>query len=261
MKTIRLLIVAGAALTAVSCVTPKNFNYFQDLTDGQEISLPANREIKLQPGDKISVMVTSKDPLMSNVFNKGFSSSTDGEKVDANKIHVNYTVDNNGEIEIPSLGKVAVNGKSRLEAAQDIQNKLREELLKDATVTVEFVDLRFSVLGEVQAPGVYYINKDVYTLTDALAMAGGIGLYGKRDSVMVIREMPAGRKVYVVNISSGRDMLSSEAFYIKQNDIINVKANNTKARQSLANGNETRSISFWTTIVSLAATLSMLIFK
>ena len=98
-------------------------------------------------------------------------------------------------------------------------------------------------------------------LTDALAMAGGIGLYGKRDSVMVIREMPAGRKVYVVNISSGRDMLSSEAFYIKQNDIINVKANNTKARQSLANGNETRSISFWTTIVSLAATLSMLIFK
>lgn len=248
-------------MTAVSCVTPKNFNYFQDLTDGQEISLPANREIKLQPGDKISVMVMSKDPLMSNIFNKGFSTSTDGEKVDANKFHVSYTVDNNGNVEIPALGKVAVNGKTRMEAAQDIQNKLREELLKDATVTIEYLDLRYTVIGEVERPGTFLINKDVFTLPEALSEAGGIGVYGKRDSVMVIREMPAGRKVYVVNISSGRDMLSSEAFYIKQNDIINVKANNTKARQSLANGNETRSISFWTTIVSLAATLSMLIFK
>jgi polysaccharide export outer membrane protein len=78
---------------------------------------------------------------------------------------------------------------------------------------------------------------------------------------MVIRETPTGKKVYVVNMNSGRDVLTSEAFYIKQNDIINVKANNTKARQSTANGNETRSISFWTSIVSLAATLSMLIFK
>ncbi len=261
MKTIRLLIVAGAALTAVSCVTPKNFNYFQDLTDGQEISLPANREIKLQPGDKISVMVTSKDPLMSNIFNKGFSTSTDGEKVDANKFHVSYTVDNNGNVEIPALGKVAVNGKTRMEAAQDIQNKLREDLLKDATVTIEYLDLRYTVIGEVEKPGTFLINKDVFTLPEALSEAGGISVYGKRDSVMVIRETPTGKKAYVVNMNSGRDVMTSEVFYVKQNDIINVKSNNAKARQSLANGNETRSISFWTSIVSLAATLSMLIFK
>jgi polysaccharide export outer membrane protein len=198
---------------------------------------------------------------MSSLFNKGFSSSTDGEKVDANKYLINYTVDDSGNIEVPALGNVTVGGKSRLEAAKAVQDKLREELLKDATVTVEYVDLRYSVMGEVQTPGVYFINKDVMTLTDALANAGGIDVYGKRDSVMVIRDTPTGKKVYVINMNSARDLFTSEAYYIQQNDIINVKANNTKARQSLANGNETRSISFWTSIVSLAATLTMLIFK
>lgn len=261
MKTTKLLILACATLMVAACSTPKNYNFFQDLSDGQEITLPANRQIRLQPGDKISVMVTSKDPLMSSLFNKGFTSSTDGERVDANKVHVSYTVDSDGSVDIPALGKVAVNGLTRMEAAQAIQNKLREELLKDANVTIEFLDLHFSIIGEVQQPGTYWINRDVFTLTDALASAGGIDTYGKRDSVMVIRETPTGKKVYVVNMNSGRDVLTSEAFYIKQNDIINVKANNTKARQSTANGNETRSISFWTSIVSLAATLSMLIFK
>ena len=261
MKTTKLLIIACAALTVAACTTPKNFNLFQDVADGQEIQMSKAKTIRLQPHDKISVMVTSKDPVMSSLFNKGFSSSTDGEKVDANKYLINYTVDDSGNIEVPALGNVTVGGKSRLEAAKAVQDKLREELLKDATVTVEYVDLRYSVMGEVQTPGVYFINKDVMTLTDALANAGGIDVYGKRDSVMVIRDTPTGKKVYVINMNSARDLFTSEAYYIQQNDIINVKANNTKARQSLANGNETRSISFWTSIVSLAATLTMLIFK
>lgn len=262
MKTTRTLItLCTAGLLFVACATPKNYNLFQDLSNGQEISMSADRLVRLQPGDKISVMVTSKDPVMSSLFNKGFSSSIEGDRVDANKYLINYTVDDSGNIEVPALGNVAVGGMSRQEATKAVQDKLREELLKDATVTIEFVDLRFSVMGEVQAPGVFLIDKDTYTLPEALARAGGIDVYGKRDSVMVIRETPTGKKAYVVNMNSARELFASEAYYIKQNDIINVKANNTKARQSLANGNETRSISFWTSIVSLAATLTMLIFK
>jgi polysaccharide export outer membrane protein len=172
-----------------------------------------------------------------------------------------YTIDSDGFIDMPVIGKMKVGGMTRLKAEQTIQARLREEQLKDATVTVDYVDLRFTVLGEVMTPGVYFINKDLYTLTDALGSAGGMTTYGKRDSVMVIRQTPQGKRVFVVNLNTGRDLFSSEAFYIHQNDIVNVKANNTKARQSLANGNETRSISFWTSIVSLAATLAMLIFK
>ena len=108
MKTTKLLILACATLVVAACSTPKNYNYFQDLSNGEEITLPANRQIKLQPGDKISVMVTSKDPLMSSLFNKGFTSSTDGERVDANKVHVSYTVDSDGSVDIPALGKVGL---------------------------------------------------------------------------------------------------------------------------------------------------------
>ena len=256
-----LLIIACAALTVAACTTPKNFNLFQDVADGQEIQMSKAKTVRLQPHDKITVLASSKDPMLSNLFNKGVSSSISEDKVDANKYITAYTIDDDGMIDIPVIGKMKAGGLTRLELEKAVQGKLREDLLKDATVTVEYVDLRFSVMGEVKAPGIQFINKDVMTLTDALANAGGIDVYGKRDSVMVIRETPTGKKVYVVNMNSARDLFASEAYYIQQNDIINVKANNTKARQSLANGNETRSISFWTSIVSLAATLTMLIFK
>jgi polysaccharide export outer membrane protein len=206
-------------------------------------------------------MVTSKDPLMSNVFNKGFSSSTDGEKVDANKIHVNYTVDNNGDIEIPSLGKVAVNGKSRLEAAQDIQNKLREELLKDATVTVEFVDLRFSVLGEVQAPGLYPFENDRTNVLQALGMAHDLNIYGRRDAIKVIRTEGGQQKTYVLNLLDTKQLTSSPAYYLQQNDIVYVEPNNYRKRQSSANATEITTASFWLSALSVLTTIAVLVFK
>lgn len=261
MKTSRTLIIACAAMLASACSTPKNFNLFDDLSDGQTFKTPPTSYVQLRPQDKISVLVSGKDPQLSNLFNKGLSSSVGAATVDANKYLASYTIDPEGFIDMPVIGKMKVGGMTRLKAEQTIQARLREEQLKDATVTVDYVDLRFTVLGEVMTPGVYFINKDLYTLTDALGSAGGMTTYGKRDSVMVIRQTPQGKRVFVVNLNTGRDLFSSEAFYIRQNDIVNVKANNTKARQSLANGNETRSISFWTSIVSLAATLAMLIFK
>jgi polysaccharide export outer membrane protein len=261
MKTAKLLIAACTTLMVAACSTPKNFNYFQDLSDGQEIKMPEKVFIRLQPQDRLMIMVSSKDPQMSALFNKGLRSSVSGNKLDANKYITNYTIDNDGCVNIPVLGPIKISGLTRFETEQLIQEKLREELLKDAVVTVEYADLRFSVVGEVSAPGQFWIGKDMVTLTDALNEAGGITIYGKRDSVMVIRETPTGRKVYVVNMNSAKDLFASEAYYIKQNDIINVKANDTRARQSLANGNETRSLSFWMSIVSVAATLAMLIFK
>lgn len=261
MKTAKLLIAACTTLMVAACSTPKNFNYFQDLSDGQEIKMPEKVFIRLQPQDKILVIVSSKDPQMSNLFNKGLSTSVSGDKLDANKYITNYTIDNDGCISIPVLGSIKIGGLTRMEAELAIQNKLRDGLLNDAIISIEYADLRFSVMGEVTKPGQYWISKDCYTLTDALGVAEGISVYGIRDSVMVIRETPTGRKVYVVNMNSAKDLFASEAYYIKQNDIIHVKSNDTKARQSLANGNETRTVSFWMSIVSVAATLAMLIFK
>jgi polysaccharide export outer membrane protein len=121
--------------------------------------------------------------------------------------------------------------------------------------------LTYTVAGEVNAPGVYKIEKDKLTLFEALGQAHDLGVYGKRDSIMVIRTENNKRTTYMVSLNSGKDLFNSEAYYVHQNDIIYVKPNDVKARQSTANGNETRSISFWMSIVSVLTTVAILVFK
>lgn len=245
-----------------SCVTPTNYNYLQDLTDGQEIKTAVDGNIRLQPMDQVSILVKSKDPMMSALFNKGITTNMKQGQTDGNIYMTGYTVGSDGCVDFPVIGKIALAGKTRYEAEQTIQAKLREEQLKDATVTVEFMNLSFTVTGEVNVPGVYPIEKDAVTLLEALGTAGDVGVYGKRDSVMVVRQTIDGtKKAYVLNLNSAKDILSSEAFYIHQNDVIYVKANDVKVRQSTANGNETRSISFWLSIVSVLTSVAILIFK
>jgi len=108
---------------------------------------------------------------------------------------------------------------------------------------------------------VYKIEKDQLTLFEALGKAGDLSQYGKRDSVIVIRTEGNKRKTYVMSLNSGQELFNSEAYNIHQNDIIYVKANNVRARQSTANGNETRNASFWLSIVSVLTTVAVLLFK
>ena len=258
----------GYYITAISltvllsaCSTPKNYNYLQDLADGQVIAASIDGTIRLQPKDQISILVKSKDPLMSNLFNKGISTSMKSGQTEGNVYVTGYTLGPDGSIDFPVIGKIPLKGLSRYEAEQVIQKRLQEEQLKDANVTVEFMNLSYTVTGEVKEPGVYPIQKDAITLLEALGQAGDISVYGKRDSVMVVRDIDGTKKAYVLSLNSAKDMLSSEAYYIHQNDIVYVKANDVKARQSLASGNETRSISFWLSLASVLTTIAVLVFK
>ena len=251
------------SLTALlsACSTPKNYNYLQDLTNGQVITTSIDGTIRLQPKDQISILVKSKDPLMSNLFNKGITTSIKAGQTEGNMYVTGYTLGPDGYIDFPVLGKILLKGMTRYEAEQTIQKRLQEDQLKDANVTVEFSNLSFTVTGEVDEPGVYPIQKDAVTLLEALGKAGDISVYGKRDSVMVVRDINGTKKAYVLSLTSAKDFLSSEAYYVRQNDIIYVKANDTKARQSMASGNETRTISFWLSIASVLTTIAVLVFK
>ena len=261
MEIKHLIWAAGIAILMASCAAPKNYNYLQDLTNGQVITTSIDGTIRLQPKDQISILVKSKDPLMSNLFNKGITTSIKAGQTEGNMYVTGYTLGPDGYIDFPVLGKILLKGMTRYEAEQTIQKRLQEEQLKDANVTVEFMNLSFTVTGEVDEPGVYPIQKDAITLLEALGKAGDISVYGKRDSVMVVRDINGTKKAYVLSLNSAKDLLSSEAYYIQQNDIIYVKANNTKVRQSMASGNETRTISFWLSIASVLTTIAVLVFK
>ena len=116
-------------------------------------------------------------------------------------------------------------------------------------------------MGEVNKPGNFNIEKDVMTLFEALGKAGDINVYGKRDSVIVIRQKGPEKKVYSLSLNSGKDIFASEAYYIQQNDVIYVKANDTKARQSNVPGNEGRTLSFWLSLASVLTAIGVFIFK
>ena len=235
----RLFIAICTALVMASCTTPRNFNYLQDLQNGQQMDITIDGTIRLQPNDQLTVVVKSKDPLMGNLFNKTLTTQITQGSVMGNSYISPYTVSKQGTIDFPVIGEIHVGGMTRQEVETTIKQELQKEQLKDANVTVELQNLTYTVAGEVNAPGVYKIEKDKLTLFEALGQAHDLGVYGK----------------------SGKDLFNSEAYYVHQNDIIYVKPNDVKARQSTANGNETRSISFWMSIVSVLTTVAILVFK
>ena len=262
MKLFKLMVVAGASLILASCATPKNYNYLQELQNGQQITTPTDGTIRLQPNDMITVLVKSKNTEMANVFNKGLFTNVKAGLADQSYYTMGYTVDPEGNIDFPVAGKIHVGGLTRHETQEAIKRTLIEkELLKDANVTVETMNLSYTVMGEVKEPGNYMLDKDAVTLFEALGKAGDLNVYGKRDSVLVIRQNGAQKTIYSLSLTNAKDVFSSEAYYVQQNDVIYVKANDTKARQSYVPGNEGRTLNFWVSLATMLTALGVLLFK
>lgn len=152
-------------------------------------------------------------------------------------------------------------GMTKSQIATLVKKRLMEEnLVNDPVVTVEFMNLYFSVLGEVKTPGKYAITKDQITLLEAISMAGDLSIYGKRDAIFVIREENGERVTHWVDIRS-KDMFNSPVYYLKQNDVVYVQPNKVRAGQSTINENSVKSVSLWISIGSLLSSLGVLLFK
>ena len=270
-KPIYLLLILLAVVAALgSCGSSKQVVYFQDLKPGEtEIKLPEMKAITVRPEDKISIIGNSRDPQLTDLFNLPYVSRQLGQSLRTNGITVSnnqgvsaYTVDTDGEIDFPVLGKMYVAGMKREEIAEYIKNELiKENLVKDPVVTVEFANLCISVLGEVNNPGRFSIDRDKLTVLDALSMAGDLTIYGNRSKVMVLRQEGDVQRVYGLNLTSGNHVYTSPAFYLQQNDVVYVEPNAVKARQSTVNGNNVRSTSFWISLASLLTSIGILIFN
>ena len=265
-----LLIVCVGMAALSSCNSSKQVVYFQDLKPGEtEIKLPEVKAITIRPEDKISIIVNSRDPQLTDLFNLPVISRQLGQSLRSGGVSTGnsqgvsaYTVNSEGEIDFPVLGKIYVAGMKREEIAEYIKDELiRQNLVKDPVVTVEFANLCVSVLGEVNSPGRFSIDRDRLTLLDALSMAGDLTIYGNRSKVMVLRQEGDVQRVYGVNLTSGEHIYTSPAYYLQQNDVVYVEPNEVKARQSTVNGNNVRSTSFWISLASLLTSVAILIFN
>lgn len=261
MKLRLTLCMAILVAIVCSCGTPTQIAYFQDFTPNRTHQVSNAVDIRVQSDDKISIVVNSKDPELANLFNLpivsryigGTSTITGGSYQGLS----GYTIDKNGDIDFPVLGKIRVAGKTRSEIAQFIKNELvSQDLIKDPIVTIEFLNLTVSVLGEVTRPGKYNIEKDNLTVLDALGMAGDLTIFGKRECVKVVREVAGEKQVYQIDLCSASNIYSSPGYYLQQNDIIYVEPNDVRARQSTVNGNNVRSASFWISLTSLLTSVA-----
>lgn len=253
-----------AVILFSSCAATRNISYFQDLEQGISETILNPLQIKVKPEDKISIIVNSKDPQLANLFNLPLIANRVGQPVNSSSnVQISgYTVDSLGSIDFPILGKIHVSGMNREEISQAIKGQLiSQSLIKDPIVTVEFMNLSVAVMGEINKPGRFNIDRDKITLLDAISMAGDLTIYGQRENVLVLRQENGKQVSYKVNLCSSYDLYASPAFYLQQNDVVYVEPNETRARQSTVNGNNVRSTSFWMSLASLLTSVAVLIFK
>ena len=257
MKTkysfLAVVLVLGI-LAVSSCRSAKEVVYMQDVKIEDKQVIKNYQDIKIKPGDMLSIFVSHKEPQLSALFNPQGSNMTEaGQKM------VGYTVDLEGNIDFPVVGRIRAAGLTRSQLSSMLKNRLADDgLLKDAVVTVTYRNFNVSVLGEVNNPGKFTVESDRVSLLDALALAGDLTIYGRRDSIMVLRESEGERSVMFANLLS-KDVLNSQSFYLQQNDVVYVKPNRIKAQQSGINQNN--NVGVWLSSISLLTSILMLLFK
>ncbi len=261
------LVLASAAVLS-GCSVPKNVAYFQD-TETSAILAAANPQpITIKPDDKINIIVKTKDPAISDLFNLPVYSTRigqqTGQSINGTGARIRsysasgsegiayYTVDPEGNIDFPVLGKIHVEGMTRPELAGYIKGELAgRDLAKDPTVVVEFPATGVNILGEVMQPGRYDLNRDRINVIEAISLAGDMTISGQRQNVKVIREEEGKVKSYVVDLTNMEKSLASPGYYLQQNDIVYVEPNEKRKRETTVNGNNALSTSFWISVGSL----------
>jgi polysaccharide export outer membrane protein len=243
------------SLFLASCASVKDVVYLQDVDPLAKQIIQQNYEMSIQRDDLLAIMVNSRNPELAMPFNLpmvtyqlGTNSGYSGQQ----RV-MGYLVDNTGHIDFPVIGKIKAEGLTRTQLTSLLKTRLIEdELIKDPIITIQFLNFKISVMGEVSRPGTFTINSDRITLLEALSMAGDLTIYGKRDRVAVIREESGKRTILFHDLRSA-DLFLSPFYFLQQNDIVYVEPNSARAGQSAINQNN--SIGVWLSAVSVLVSL------
>lgn len=218
-----------------SCVKTPLITYFDSADSTKYSVLPANLpDISvIRPGDILAIAIgslnqESNEILNYNNINRIPTTIYPGQMSQVGMGQpLGFLVDPQGRVEIPLIGTVTVGGV-RLERAAQIIKAEVDKILKEPSVSVRFLNHRFSVLGEVNRPGVYNLLDDKTTLPEALAMAGDLTVFGNRQNIMVIRDFYGKREVIRLNIQN-REIFAQPLYYLKDGDLIYVEPVEAKA--------------------------------
>lgn len=237
-----------------SCASRKEMVYFQDepLTSSEINNM--STELVYQPNDLLTIDINGADAetvqpfrLPPVTFNESVINAQGTLRMQA------YLIDVNGNIEFPVLGTIKIAGMTRSQATTFFKEKLAE-YVKDPIVNIRLANFSISVLGEVNRPGVYNIQDERVSLSEALGLAGDLTIYGQRNNVFLIREVDGKKRFAKIDLTS-INVVNSPLYYLVQNDVIYVEPNNSKVRSSTFNPNTAVVISAISTLATIAAIL------
>jgi polysaccharide biosynthesis/export protein len=236
MKLIRSLLLLIFPLYLISCVTQRPLpNYLQNVTDTTGKGTVQVPELKIQKNDILSIQIYSAStrPEVDALYNLASSPASGGGQSGTPATASGFLVDSKGDIEYPRLGTLHAEGLTKAELAALIKKKLTEpvQLLENPTVIIRFVNLKITVLGEVNAQGVISIPGERVTILEALGLAGGITEFGLKNSVKVIRETDNQRQIGVIDLSS-KDLFTSPYYILRQNDVVFVDPSPKKEKRA-----------------------------
>lgn len=216
-----LIIIMALVFTA--CVPHEKILYFADLKDQQqgELSLPESPPYTLSHGDivNISINSNSKETNAYLMPPQGADPGSYGSSA--------YRVSEAGTVELPLVGEVLLAGKTLEEAEAFLKEQLRT-FVQMPVVNMRLLNFKVSVLGEVANPGLYEVSTTQLSLLDALALAGDLTLFGKRDNILIIRNSGQEKKFFRVNLNNSA-ALNAKEYYLHNNDVIYVEPSKGKS--------------------------------
>ena len=245
-----------------SCSLSKRVSYLSAYSDSTSTTNGVESgkyELKLSPKDILTISVNTTIPESASPFNLG-SSAGSGVSIQGGIQGAElqtYIIDKDGYIIFPVIGKIKAAGLTKAELQDLIRDKIYPEYLKEVPiVNVRLKNFQVSVLGEVNRPGSFTISNEQCTILDALALAGDLTIYGKRENIQIIRETGDGEKrFFSVNLQDRNIIYNPEIYYMRQNDVIYVEPNKTRTKAAGIGTAETFSISIVSTMISIATLL------
>lgn len=244
-----------------SCTSYKQVPYIQNSEELKNMTQVNDLyDARIMPKDLLTITVNSDDPEAAAPYNLVVQSNinTNSKNLTTQPALMSYLVDNNGNIDFPSLGSIHVGGLTKSEAEDLIRQRLRPFFSNtNFIVNVRMINYKIAVLGEVARPNTYTISNEKVNIFEALALAGDLTIYGKRDGVKLIREDAKGNTTVIPLNLNDASIITSPYYYLQQNDVLYVEPNKAKAKNSDI-GNST---TLWFSATSIMISLTSLLYN
>lgn len=252
-------ILAFAILMSACSTSRSSLTYFEDIDSRIAQFETDTADLVIAPHDELMISVTSFVPEATAQYNLPPTNLSTSENTQISTTYAisTYIVNTQGYIDIPSIGPLKVEGLTTSQLTDSLISIISGTVV-DPNVRVQLVNFSVNVIGEVKNPGRFKVNNQRISILDAIAMAGDLTEYGKRDGILLIRESDGKRTVHKLNLNSA-DILDSPYFYLRQNDVVYIEPNKIRKDNSKYNQNNAYKLSVTSTVVSAVSVIASLV--